>query len=214
MRRHAPAPRPRFRGDDGATIVEAAFILPIFILIVLGLMEFGLIFRDVLTIRDVVGVAARTGAVQGPDMVSNETADFSMVEDIREGTAGIPVEWIERIVIYEARTPSAGSPISQLAQACKTGGTNTARKCNVYDDPSEAFYAVQQGDTAYFQCLGGVGKACGYNPETRDDGPVVSQIDYVGVYIKLDREQITKMFGDRWTIEEAAIMRLEPGTTG
>ena len=39
------------RDDRGAVLVEAAFILPVVILIVFGIIEFGLAFKDTLTVR-------------------------------------------------------------------------------------------------------------------------------------------------------------------
>jgi hypothetical protein len=209
--------RGRARDDRGATLLEAAIITPVLLLVILGIFEFGLIFRDTLTINDAVGVAARSGAVQGPDVLNNETADFSMIEDLREGTNALPVSWIDRIVIFDADAPGAGEPTSQVPQACKTGNNPVvwrARKCNVYN-PLQAFYAVQQGNTDFFKCINPTDKACGFNPETRVEDPLTpALIDYVGVYIAVDREQITKMFGNTWSIEEAAVARLEPGGTG
>jgi hypothetical protein len=118
------------------------------------------------------------------------------------------------VVIFEARPPSAGSAVEQLAPACKTGATSTSRRCNVYTNPYEAFLAVQEADVDYFRCSGGAGIACGYDPLDRDDGPIVANIDYIGVYIAIDRPLLSKLFGDSVTLELGATARLEPGTTG
>ena len=53
----------RGRNDDGATLVEFAFVAPIFFLIIFGILEFGLVYRDLLTTQDAVNDAARAAAI-------------------------------------------------------------------------------------------------------------------------------------------------------
>ena len=212
--RPARSPR-RARGDRGAALFETALAFPIFFVVVVGIFELGLVFRDYLTVEDAVGDGSRIGAIQGKgtrDVGGNAvSADYSIVAAVREGMATVPVDWIDRVVVYEAAGPSAGTALEQIPDGCTTStGSSSSLRCNVY--PAEAaFLAVQDGTTGYFTCAGSYQRACGWDPSDRDDGPELNEIDYVGVYVKLDREYLTGLLGDDYTLEYAKIARLEPG---
>ena len=51
------------RRDDGATAVEFALVVPILLLLVFGIIEYGLWFSDSLSTRQGVREAARQGVV-------------------------------------------------------------------------------------------------------------------------------------------------------
>jgi hypothetical protein len=53
----------RLRGERGASLVEFAIVLPLFILFVFGVIEFGLTFNNYISLRQGVREAAREGAV-------------------------------------------------------------------------------------------------------------------------------------------------------
>jgi Flp pilus assembly protein TadG len=52
------------RGDGGQTFVEFAIVLPILVLLVFGITQFGLAFRNYLAITDAARVGARAAAVK------------------------------------------------------------------------------------------------------------------------------------------------------
>jgi Flp pilus assembly protein TadG len=56
--------RSRFRGEDGQAYVELALVLPILVLLVFGIIQFGLAFHNYLAITDAARVAARAAAVK------------------------------------------------------------------------------------------------------------------------------------------------------
>jgi hypothetical protein len=208
-------------------------VAPVLLLLVLGVFEFGLVYRDYLSIGDAVGDAAHIGSIQGNAKVAaspapgapNVTPDYSMVRTIREGTAGIPPEWIDKIVIFRVDFFERNRPAMDLVpDSCKNGNSsNPGDQCNVYP-AFAAFYAVQEGQIGYFDCpsdnegtpanpvfVGAGPRECGWPYSVRNDGPVREQIDYVGVYIQLDRDLVTGVFGDQFSIEQAQVLRLEPG---
>jgi len=203
--------------DSGAAVVEAALITPVLLFVVLGIFEFGLIYRDYLTSSDATADAARSGAVQGNrtryiqvgEGEVGVSADFSVAAALRNAMAGIPIESIERIVIFRADRPGAGAPLEQVPAVCKAGVSSAAAQCNAYD-PRDAFEAVQEGDASYFLCSGS-GAACGWPPQGREDGPSVWDIDYLGVYLRIERPYITGLFGDSMVLETASVQRLEAG---
>jgi hypothetical protein len=187
---------------------------------VLGVFEFGLVYRDYLSVGDAVGDAAHIGSIQGNQKVPasatpgapNVTPDYSMVRTLREGTAGIPPEWIDKIVIFRVDFFERNQPAMNLVpDSCRYGNSsNAGDQCNVYP-AFAAFYAVQEGQIDYFDCDEGGARECGWPYSERSDGPVREEIDYVGVYVKLDRNLVTGIFGDEFSIEQAQVLRLEPG---
>jgi hypothetical protein len=199
----------RRAGDRGAALVEAALVTPVFFLLMFGIFEFGLMFRDLQTTADAAGNGARKGAVVGPRPGPNgHYADYEIVKVIRESFGATPIEWIERIVIFEALPPGAGGAVGQVPQACRIAD-GTGANCNVYNAQA-AFLAVETGDFDHFLCPG-TGPTCGWPPGERSNGPSSLEIDYLGVYIRLERPYVTGIFGSTFTIEQAEIVRLEPG---
>jgi hypothetical protein len=163
-------------GDRGAALVEFALVTPIFFVLVLGIFEFGLIYRDKITISDAVNDAARSGAIAGNDLgaldddpppgaggpvpkIRDATADFVTMKRLRQGLAALPVTSIERIVFFHAQDPTFGNAEQQMAEACTTGtgtsGSGAPRylgACNVYADVEAAFHAYETKNIAYFSC--------------------------------------------------------------
>lgn len=183
-------------------------VAPVFFAIVLGIFEFGLIYRDVLTTSDAVANGARSGAVIGPRTTdSGVSADFEIIRQIRNSMGTVSIDSIDRIVVFKAQGPGAGSAVAQVPNECKYGGS-VADLCNVYD-PANAFLAVDTGNNAFFECP--TGRACSWRPASRRNGPTAAAIDYLGVYVRIDRPYVTGLFGDRFTIEQAFVVRLEPG---
>ena len=54
--------RPELRSERGQTIVEFAFVAPLLIVLVLGIVQFGVTFNHYLTVTDAARVAARDAA--------------------------------------------------------------------------------------------------------------------------------------------------------
>src|SRR5207247_2464811 len=52
--------RGRARGDRGAALVEAAVVLPLVLLLVFAIIEFGFTFKDLLTVTSATRAGART----------------------------------------------------------------------------------------------------------------------------------------------------------
>lgn len=230
-------------------MIEFAIVSPIFLMMVFAILEFGLAYRDSLSINDAVNDAARTGAIQGPQLgavdddpppippavatsIPLATGDFVTIKRLRQGLAAIPVDWIDRIVIFHAQDPTSGGAAAQLSEACKTGGSTSGSgapadsdvssgyigACNVYD-PEEAFRAYEAKDVAFFNCQLDAGSdECGWPHQVRSNRPL-NPIgfpdwpgpDYLGVWVKLDRPYLTGLFGKSLTLDDAAIVRLEPG---
>jgi hypothetical protein len=191
------------RRERGSAVIEAAISGLVLFTLLFGVLEVGYMFRDYQITSDAVSDGARMGAVVGPD----GAADYEIMKAMRQATGSMPAEWIERIVIFRASGGSAKAE-DQLPAACKNG-TPVAGRCNVYEDVYEAFLAVENADVAYFSCPGG--ESCAWPAASRRDGPTVNSIDTLGVYLAVDRDFLTGMFGRTMSITEASVARLEVG---
>jgi hypothetical protein len=235
--------RRRADGDDGVALVEFAFISPIFFLIVFAVLEFGLVYRDSITLNDAVNDAARSAAIAGnglgavdddpppesgsPPKIPDATADFVTIKRLRQGLGAIPIEWLERIVVFHATDPVLGDVEAQVPEICRTGsGSGTfgsgapdyAGACIVYD-PEEAFRAYEAKDVDFFSCdldlsspeCNWPGRARRNDPINPVANPTYPGPDYVGVWVQVKREYLTGLFGRDLDLSKVAVVRLEPG---
>jgi Flp pilus assembly protein TadG len=66
--------RGRLRSEDGQSVVEFAFVLPLLLAILLGIIQFGIAFNHYLTLTDATRVGARKAAVTGRYLGDNGAA--------------------------------------------------------------------------------------------------------------------------------------------
>ncbi len=207
------AARSRSRGDGGVAILETAIVAVVLFAVLLGIIEVGYLYRDYQITSDSVSDGSRVGALLGPNPAEDGSSpDYQIVRALRDATGSMPAEWVQRIVIFKgvAPTTSGGqSPSAQVPTQCKNG-TPVPDQCNVYNDPYEAFLAVEEGNAAYFACPASA-VSCDWPAASRRDGPTVGDIEYVGVWIKVQRPYLSKLFGSTLTLEEAAVTRIEVG---
>lgn len=238
--------QPRARGDSGTALIEFCIVAPLLFVLILGIIEFGLVFRDHITVSDAINDGARAGAIAGPDwgaldddpppasgspeVIPEATGDFVTIKRLRQGLGLIPVEWVERIVIFKAGDPTLGSAESQLSDACKEGSGSSGTgpnsnpalayvgACNVYD-AEEAFRAYESKEMSYFSCeLSSASPECRWPSRARVNDPINPMTspnyagpDYLGVYLEIERPYLTGLFGRTLNFSDGAIVRLEPG---
>jgi len=192
----------RCHGDDGTIIAEAALLTPFFITLMFGMLEFGGLFRDYLTLANTTAAGARQAAIQG-----NVTdADYWILKSIKTASGAMPWSQVQQVIIYKANPPSAGSaPLNAPPSACLTGGQSGV--CNTYSAsdlaafPATESLSWQQG-TATDQ---GNWPASSRYVLVASPGP-----DYVGVYVKVLHPWITGLFGTNVTLTNNTTGQLEP----
>ena len=84
--------------DRGATLVEAAIVLPVFFLLVFGLLEFGFGFKDWLSINH----AAREGARVSVAAADDIRADQFALEAFEEGLVASMIDGVAYVDIGNA----------------------------------------------------------------------------------------------------------------
>lgn len=190
----------RFRGgresssrrarSKGATIVEAAIVLPVMILVVIGTMEIGMAFKDFLTVGAMSREGARVAALAG----KNAQADCAVLIGVASiGTQG-DMDRIENVQIYKA------------AEGTGAQGVTNTWEYIPGRDPSNC---IDVGDTTdAWSLVGGEN----YPPGSRNTFVGSTSLDLIGVRIQLTREWITGFppFRGSFTIDESTITRIEP----
>jgi Flp pilus assembly protein TadG len=195
----------RSRGERGAALVEFVLIVPLLALIVGAVFEFGLAWRDSMTVSNALRSGARVGSNAGRERL----ADYNLLKSIEAAMAEIPTARIEKIIVYRATTANSAPP--SACTALTTGGVNTATvKCNVY---SGSDLARPVTDFAGTTSCGAAAPDRFWCPTTRANQQALSA-DYLGVWMQVRYTYVTRMFpGSGIILKDRCIMRLEPRLT-
>lgn len=194
------------------TLIETALIAPVLFALVFGIIEMGYMLRDYQVSSDAVSDGSRVGALMGPQSAVDGTPpDYHIIRSLREATGSLPSNWITRVVIFQAPGPPSGLSAEDQTPAQCRSGVAVAGVCNVYNDPTEAFQAVEDADLEYFTCPDSE-VACDWEASTRQNGPTVDAVDYIGVWMRVERPYITGLFGTSLTLDHASVVRLEVGS--
>jgi hypothetical protein len=106
-------------GETGQGLTEFTIVMPVFLLLLVGMLEFGLAFSDRLTMSDATREGARIGAALATgsttpctgDPAGVDTAIVAGVENLlRSGGSGIDLAHVNSIQIY--KTDANGKPVS------------------------------------------------------------------------------------------------------
>jgi Flp pilus assembly protein TadG len=206
--------RRRAEGERGAALIEAAFVIPVLLLLVFGIIEFG--NRSVVTATTAAG--ARTGSTQGriPDSGIAWPAISQNPDDLLYNTFDATVGALsartnstpQRIVIYRAHRSSGKPCSSTVNQVCTTPiassdyGTCPNGQCWVFtyqggDVTSRASWSLNKSWPFANRM------ACGDTSRT----------DFIGVEVTARSDALTGTFGSGWTLRERTVMRFEPLTS-
>jgi Flp pilus assembly protein TadG len=81
--------------EQGQAMVEIAFVLPILLLLILGIMQFGIAYNHYLTLVDAVRAGARTAAVSRQETDPSGAAEArvrSAASDLDQSNLDVTVE--------------------------------------------------------------------------------------------------------------------------
>jgi hypothetical protein len=120
-----PAPR-RARGDDGAAMVEAAIVMPLLMLLVFGIIEWGLAFLTATSTNS----AARSGARTASALTLNTTyADQARLAVESNLSGAIPFATPLEMWVYEVPyTNPVGSPFPPGRRAGRAARTASSTR--------------------------------------------------------------------------------------
>jgi Flp pilus assembly protein TadG len=190
----------RRRDERGAGMVEMALVFPILALLVLGIFEFGLAWRSSLSVSNALRSGVRTVANGGDDRL----ADYNGLLAIRTALDNIDGAEITEIVIFDASDEDADIP-----PACLSGSVTNV--CNHYSASEIAALASGQFSTNGATCHSTALDSAWCPLDDRETSQsAAAGLDYVGIYIEVEQDFQTGLFGDGITIKDDATMRIEP----
>lgn len=171
-------------------IVEAALVLPVMVLLVLGIFEFGLVFTSYSTTT----ASSRSGARLAATRYAADGASTTIAGQIAEATTAdltvlnnaTPVG----MAIYKVANPATGAPAGGFPGPNMSGGCTT--NCIRFTWNAAQNKMVRSSGT-WASPL-----ACGIN------------VDSVGVFVETSHEHITNFFGATRRVTAHTVMRLEP----
>ena len=192
---------PSRRGDGGLAIIEFAIVVPLLTLLFAGIVEFGMAWRDDLTIASATRSAARVASNLG----DNELTDYEALLTLQAALATLDNATLEGVLIYDGSATN-GDPAASCFDVNGDPQSSAAGNCNFY---TEAM--ISSLDVSNFS--GGV--ICGawdwYYCPVNERSTSQATLSDVGVWIRIERGWFTQMFpGDGLTMEDQTIMRVEP----
>jgi hypothetical protein len=184
--RWADALRAR-RDEQGATIVEAAIIIPLLMILTFGAIEFGIAFRDSAGISS----STRAGARIASASTGADTALFydNTKKAVSDSLTDLMTADPTQLVIYRADN-NGNAP----------GGFDGCTDCMRFNwDAGSKTWIASGGDQ--------------WTLDERTDQICHGSLESVGVYVKADQPFITGLFGATKTLSHKTAMRLEPPST-
>ncbi len=181
-------------------MVEAAFLTPVFFLVIFGVVEMGMLFNSYLGTSNTTRTSTRVASAVGDQFES----DLVILEAVQTGRAGLTSGNLQTIVVFRAAGPDGTVP-----EACKTASVTGT--CNRYTGDDIRGELSLPPESQQFGC-GSASQDRYWCPATRKRelvGPK-SPPDYVGVWIEVEHRYITGIFGRTFALTDEVVMRMEP----
>ena len=171
--------------EGGATLIEAALIMPIMITIMLGTMEIGIAFKDYLTVSYSSREGARIGALAGNDIDADCKIVQGVIDILGSGTS---VDNLLSLQIYQV-DPATGNPISSKINTWILAG-NDPYDC-VFDWTITENWPATSRKTTF---------------------STSSELDILGVRVTYKHDWLTGFppFSGSFWVDEHSITRMEP----
>ena len=171
--------------EGGATLIEAALIMPIMILIMIGTLEIGLAFKDYLTVSYGTRDGSRIGALAG----NHPDADCEIVHGVLDIIGGASsMDRFQQLQIFAA-DPDTGNQIVAKTNTWTYVGNDP------YDCANDWTIVENWPSTTRFVLFG-----------------PTSELDIIGVRVEYTHDWITGFppFSGSFTVDEQTITRMEP----
>jgi Flp pilus assembly pilin Flp len=188
------------RRERGAALVEFAFVVPVMALLVFGVIELGLAWQTRLTVQ----TASRAGVRVGSAEANVTTADKGVLLGLGAVLYDTGLANVDRVLIYKSVTTDGAPPA-----ACLTPTVHSVSgSCNAYTGAQLQQVVAGTAPATWFGC--GVGSLdLSWCPSSRQSVQALGN-DYLGVRVTVRHPLLTGFFGSVLTIEDHAVMRVEP----
>lgn len=183
--------RRRKEGDRGAAVIEFSVVFALLLMICLGAFEYGMAFRDWLSVT----VSAREGARVGASASAYGQADCVILEAAAGALQSLESGDLEEIHIYRSDSsgsyPGSNSPFNRRYSPFQTGDPNLV--------------ACASGSQWNAEHLGG-----SWDPSDRTNTGVSA--DWIGVRVQFERQWMTDFlwFTGTASYDDDAVFRMEP----
>lgn len=176
----------RREGESGQTLVEFALVFPLFITLLMAVVEFGFMYNNVLTVqfaaRQGVSVAAEAGAVDGADCSVLKAVEQALLTPVNRSD-------VQAVEIFESDANGDAIP----------GRVNRYIRSGTLDCPGS-------GTDEPYTLVGSEGY-----PQTSRADSLAAGLDMVGVHIEFTYHGITPIGAGRtWSVSDGATLRMEP----
>ncbi len=180
--------RSRSDRSRGAILVEAAIVLPLLVMLVLGIVEYSVAFNKSATVANATRAGARTASALPKDTdYATKTADA-----VATALTSLGSDAPQELWIYKVATGTDDDPIG--------GSFGSCSDCIGYTwNP-----AARTFNTA--SPMGGDAWTANEQNACVD----ASHPDRLGVYVKAEHDYLSGMFGTSRTLEHRTVVRLEP----
>ena len=124
--------RIRKHEQQGQTMVEFVLVLPILLVVLFGIIQFGITFKDYVTLTDAVRAGARTAAVSrfSADPVADTVARVKSASDLNASKVAVAVTstWVHGDdVIVTAKYPYSISLLGVVVASGDLSSSTTER---------------------------------------------------------------------------------------
>lgn len=188
---HGVEPRKtkRRRRSRGAVAVEAALVTPIFLMLLVGIVEFGMLFKDWLAVTSSVRAGARLASAE--PRIATYAQDAA--NNVAKEAAALNMGNIKELWVYKA--DDNGYPIgvgnfSNCVTCYKFSWNSSTRKF-------EPILSTTWLSTDQY--------ACPSDPSNPNAKP-----DSIGIYMKISHPAVVKLLFKSIDINEHTVMSLEP----
>jgi hypothetical protein len=169
----------------GQTLVEFALAIPVFVTLLMGLIEFAFLYNSVLTVQ----FASRQGVSAAAQVGGEDGADCAVLKAV-EAALTVPIDKTRVTSVEIFQSDAAGDPIS--------GRVNRYTRTGTLDCPGT--------QTQPYTLVG----TEGYPQVDRKDS-LAEGLDVVGVRIGYTYQAITPVGAGRsWSVSDGATLRIEP----
>jgi hypothetical protein len=176
----------RARTDDGVTVVEAAFVLPVVLIVFFAIIEFGLLFSSIATTSSSSRDGARFGSANFA-VASDKQVAANKIRDEVQSSLSARTGLDEPQILWVYKATASGTPTGGSFASCPTD-------CFKYTwDTATKAFVTQTGSTPWSSP-----DACG------------ATIEQIGVFIQLKHTLVSGFFQPNRIVQEHTVSRLEP----
>ncbi len=172
-------------------MAEAAIVTPLLLMLLFGIIEFGFLYKDTLTLAN----SSRAGARMASAATTDPSADWFVLQAVK-GASGSLTQ-VQRIIVYKASSANGAVPAGCLVGA-------VPGVCNVYNQTDLAV------DQPTFLSAGYTKKNSWASSTRITSISSPSGPDYLGVYVTAQHNSAFTIIVPSRVIHDAVVMRLEP----